>query len=303
MLSPLIVEMVKLLLGLTNSLYLRLYLNTMSFVTGKAQRRGIRSVTQGSSFQHVRATSYPAEDLLRQPKGIFRATTKRKRTASIGDDGATGLVIHGSHDIDTMEGIDPDGADPPISGSTLANPDFPISYTGRGTLKFISPVRIAVIDGPLNVNGEVYSKSGLLSGAPDDVAPWTVTVGGTGTGIDFTVDSANTWATYSRTKDHISIHVHYTWTSKNSLADGTAVYIKGLPFALETQIHKTMIHPTGITPVQLGSYFVADGQADATEFAVLSADSGTGTEVPVTGAQCADSGSISFVMNYHGVVP
>jgi hypothetical protein len=43
-------------------------------------------------------------ELLRQT-GPNRSTTKRRRTTFIGEDGATGLVIHGTHDIDT-EGTD-----------------------------------------------------------------------------------------------------------------------------------------------------------------------------------------------------
>lgn len=275
---------------------------TMSFTTGRAQRRGTKSAAQGTSFNHVSQTPYPEADLIRQPAGQFRATTKRRRISSIGEDGATGLVIHGSHDIDPMEGTDPDGATPPISGDTLANPDFPVSYNGRGTLKFVSPIRIASIDGPLNVNGEVYSSSGLL-GSAVDVALWTVTVGGTGAGIDFTVDAANTWATYAIAADHVTIHLHYTWTSKNGLTDGTAIFIKGLPLALETQVHKVVIHTTGIIATQLGSYFIADGAVDATELQIKSADSATGVETNVTGLQTDDTGgTISCVLSYHGVV-
>ncbi len=275
----------------------------MSFITGTPQRRGTQSTTAKTSFQHVGQTPYPSTDTIRQPTGPFRSTTKRRRTTSIGDDGATGLVIHGSHDIDTMEGTDPDSATPPISGAALADPDFPVSYTGRGTLKFVSPIRVASIDGPLNVNGQVYSQNGLLTGPVDDVATWPITVGATGAGIDFTVDAANTWATYSRTGDHVSVHIHYTWTSKNSLADGSAIFIKGIPFTIETQVHKAVVHPTGVTPTQLGSYFLIDGQAGADEFAVLSADSGTGTETAVTGAECAAAGTLSCIFSYHAVIP
>ena len=275
----------------------------MSFSTGRAQRRGTNSATVGTSFHHVKQTPYTSADILRQPAGQYRATTKKRRIASIGDDRSTGLSIHGSHDIDTMEGTDPDSATPPISGSTLANPDFPISYTGRGTLKFVSPIRITTVDGPLNVNGEVYSNSGLLTGGIEEVALWTVTVGATGAGADFTTDVANTWASYTRVKDNASIHIHYAWSSKGAVADGSAIFIKGLPLTIESQIHKAVIHPTNIIATQLGSYFVADGQADADEFALHSADSATGLEVAVTGAECGSTGTISCIINYHCVIP
>ena len=255
----------------------------MSYTTGIAQRRGITGATVGVSPRHVGQTSYPQSDLLRQPPGPDRAHVKRRKTVSIGDDGATGLVIHGSHEIGPMEGRDPDSADPPLSGNTLSNPDFPVSYNGRGTLKFVSPIRITTIDGPLNVNGEVYSSSGLLSGGVEDVAPWTVAVGDPSEGgdQDFVVDAANTWATYARTRDHVALHVHYTWTGKGTTTGTNILAVKGLPFPLEDQLHKAVVHPTNVTATQLGSYFVAHGNPNQSEFWIYSADSATGVEVPV----------------------
>jgi len=270
----------------------------MSFVTGTAQRQGFKAATQGKQRTHVGSTPYPAADLLRQP-GTLRAPNKRRRAASVGDDNATGLVIHGTREFNAMEGVNPDDTSPPVSGTALSNPDFPISYNGRGTMKFVSPIRITTIDGPLNVNGDVYSSAGLLSGGVDDVAIWDVEIGETGAGNNFTVDAANTWSTYARTKDHVSLHIHYSWTDKGSVADESQIFIKGLPFALETQVHKALIHPTGIIASQLGSYFVAEGLADATQFGLYSADSATGAETPVTGAGCSTTGTISCLISYH----
>lgn len=272
----------------------------MSFVTGTAQRRGRTSVVQGTSITHVSQTSYPKQDIIRQPAGQFRAGIKRSRTASIGDDTATGLVVHGAHDFDHMEGTDPDSATPPILGDSLRNPDFPISFAGRGTMKFVSPIRIATIDGPLNVNGEVYSSSGLLTSGGGEVALWTATVGETGAGNEFTADGANTWASYSLSGDHCTIHLHYTWSGKGSVLDGSNIYIKELPFVTEAQVHKVPVHCTGIVPVQMGSYFVVDAQASTDELQLLTCDS-TGVEVPVTGAECNNTGTISIVLSYHCV--
>lgn len=271
----------------------------MSFVTGNAQRLGRLTGLQGKQRNHVGSTPYPQADLLRQP-GTLRAPTKRRRTAAIGDDYATGLVIHGTRDYDPMEGTNPDNTDPPVSGNTLANPDFPVSYIGRGTLKFVSPIRVTAIDGPLHVNGEVYSSSGLLAGAVDDVSAWTVEIGESGPGgNNFTSDPLSTWATYARTKDHVAIHVHYTWLDKGIVADGSQIFIKGLPFPLEAQVHKAIIHPTGMVSTQLGSYFVAEGIESAEQFGMYSADSATGAEVPVTGSLCASTGTVSCLISYH----
>lgn len=273
----------------------------MSFVTGTAQRRGRTSVVQGTSITHVAQTPYPRSDIIRQPAGQFRAGIKRSRTASIGDDTATGLVVHGAHDFDHMEGTDPDGAVPPIIGDSLRNPDFPISFSGRGTMKFVSPIRITTIDGPLNVNGEVYSSSGLLSSGSNEVALWTPTVGETGAGIDFSEYSPNTWATYALAQDHCTIHLHYEWNSKNSVPDGSPIVVKGLPYVTEAQIHKIPIHCTGIVATQLGSYFIVDAQAGSSELVLATCDS-NGVEVPVTGAECAAAGTISIILNYHCVL-
>jgi hypothetical protein len=276
----------------------------MSFVTGTPQRRGHRAATVGTSFRDVFAsrTPYPKSDQIKQAANANRASAKRRKTHSIGDDAATGLVIHGSHEMDTMEGTDPDSATPPISGSTLADPDFPISYTGRGTMKFVSPIRIATVDGPLNVNGEVYSSSGLLAGA-SEVASWSIEVGETGAGNNFTKDAANSFATYQRNSDNVILHVHYEWTSKGSVGAGSNLFIKGLPFTTEAQVHKTTIHTTGITPVQVGSYYIVDGPASSTELQLHTAGGGLASEVAVTGSLCSTSGSISFTIAYHGVIP
>jgi len=265
----------------------------MSFTTGRAQRRGNASSNNG-----YKAAEPPSSGLSRTIAGsVLNGQAKRKRVASIGDDYAVGLTIVGHNDIGTT--------------GTEENPDFPISYTGKGTLKFVSPVRIATVDGPLNVNGLVYSNGvqlGASSGggggsSVEDIDVWTPTVGATGTGNNFTTNVASTWATYHEVADNITIHLHYTWSSKGSVADGSAIFIKGLPFALETQVHKTLIHPTNIIATQYGSYFIAHGAVDSSELAITSADSATGLEVVITGGDCGATGTINCIFSYHGVIP
>jgi hypothetical protein len=274
----------------------------MSFTTGTAQRRGLRSATQGISFAHLKQTSFPQIDQIRQ-LGKNRSTKKRRKTASIGDDSATGLAIHGTHDFDPMEGDDPDGATPPVSGNTLANPDFPISYTGRGTMKFVSPIRITTVDGPLNVNGEVYSSSGLLGPTVIDHTPWAIAVGEPGVGDNLVEDATETYATYSLTSDNVTITAHFTWNSKGSVANGDNIYVKGIPHILATQIHRVPIHAEGIIATQIGSVFSLHGAIDSDEYQLVSTDSATGLEVPVTGAELNTSGRISFSFSYHGNIP
>lgn len=274
----------------------------MSFSTGRAQRLGGAHRVQ---TRHGSASfAYPAEDILRQSTGPTRATAKRRRTASIGENGATGLIIHGTHDIDTFEGTDPDSATPPISGDTLQNPDFPISYNGRGIMKFVNPIRIASIDGPLNVNGEVYSASGLLGaggGGGTPYATWTPTVGETGAGTNFTENSGSTSAVYALSSDNVTLQLSFTWSSLNG-ATGN-VFIKGLPKSVDSSaVFRSPVICTGITPAQMGSHFYVRDATSGTELQLFSVSADTGVSTAVTAALCAATGSISFVFNYYGVI-
>lgn len=283
----------------------------MSFSTGHAQRRGAQAATVGTSIKNTAQSQipFPQLDLINQPLGPNRATKKKRKIAAIGSDDSIGLVIHGKRGIDTFEGTDPDSAVPPISGATLQNPDFPISYNGRGTLKFVSPIRITTIDGPLNVNGEVYSSSGLLgpAAAAANALSWEsgMTMGATGAGANLTIDGPATYCTSIVLVDNVTLHVHIAWSGKGSVVDGDSIFIKGLPYTNETQTQIAIVSCTNVTPVQLGSYFLvknADSPANK-ELQLYSSDSGTGLDVPITGLQLGSTGTISFNMNYHAVVP
>lgn len=282
----------------------------MSFTTGNAQRRGRQSGTIGVTRQHVLGSQVPtpSSELLNQPHGPTHRSKKKRKTATIGSDEAIGLVITGRHDFDTFEGTDPDSTVPPISGSTLQNPDFPISYNGRGTLKFVSPIRITTVDGPLMCNGDIYSKDGLLQPLGADlVQNWTtdLRIGATGSaGNNLTLNASNTFATFANSGNNITLHVYLEWTSKGVVANGDNIYIKGLPYEFQAQTQTGTIHAVNIFPTQLGSYiFIKTSQSpNVNEFQLFSCDSGTGVQVPITGAQLGATGTLSFNMNYHGVV-
>jgi hypothetical protein len=275
----------------------------MSFVTGTAQRRGSVSATVGTSFQNVPASSpYPQSDLLRQSKGINRSTTKRHKTATIGDSQSTGLSIQGTHQFRTNEGTNPDGTTPPLTGGgQLDNPDFPISYNGRGTLKFVSPIRITTVDGPLNVNGSVYSNQGILTGDPPEVIAFTPSMGSAT--ADFTLDAGNSASTYFVSVDHVVVHVHIVWTDKGTVGDEDDIFVKGLPFLSESQVHRIPLSTSKIIALQVGSHYVGELAGNSTDIQLYSTDSMTGEEIFVEGVQCQDTGSVSFVLSYHAVVP
>jgi len=273
----------------------------MSFSTGTPQRRGAQAGSVGLSL--TQSTQIPLP--LRHISGPLKPTSKKRKVVSIGDDDSIGLVIHGKHGFDNFEGTDPDGATPPVSGYTLQNPDFPVSYNGRGTLKFISPIRITTVDGPLNVNGEVYSNSGLLAPAVVNtpVQAWasTIEIGATGAGAEFTLGTS--YATYFQFEDNITLHVHAVWTDKGSVGNGDTIFIKGLPFTNEAQIVTSVAASTNITPTEIGSSFIVRGSVSSTELQLFSFSSNTGLETTVTGAEVGSTGTISFTMNYHAVVP
>jgi len=144
-----------------------------SFQNSRPQKAGRKSARVRTRYQHAQAqssSSYPPGERLHHE--LSSVTRKRKSHTTIGHQDATGLVIQGTHELDSHDPKDPDGATPPLSGDSLRNPDFPISYTGRGTLKFESPIRVNAIDGDVHINGDVYTPDGKLSaggGASDTI--------------------------------------------------------------------------------------------------------------------------------------
>ena len=118
------------------------------FISGPAQRRGVRSTRVGISQQNAQSSvsGLPAGDNLNQ---VERATTTRKYS-SIGDPESSGLIIQGTHYSHVNEGQSPP-----------RHPDFPISFSGHGIPKFTTPIRLGAIDSNLNVNGNTNINGSL----------------------------------------------------------------------------------------------------------------------------------------------
>lgn len=275
------------------------------FVNNAATRRGKRAATVGRLSQVITSNNPIPKDEFLRLSNQYRSAKRKRKVISIGDTDAAGLVIQGPYEYEITEGTDPDSATPPGSGITLENPDFPVSYAGRGTLKFTTPIRISSVDGDLPITGQLRAPSGTYLQGSSEILSWEadINVGETGAGNKFTIDNASSYVTYTRVEDHITIHVTYHWSSKGSVAAGSAITIGGLPYTQEAELMSEIVHCTGVTPIELGSYFFVKGIPGTTELLLYSGNGNTGTETVVTGALCAATGSIEFTMDYHGVIP
>lgn len=130
------------------------------FQNSNPQKRGVLAET--SSTRISAARSLPKDVQFRNYVG--RTDHKRLRIAQIGGPDTKGLVIFGSTATDNTQAENPDGANPATSGESFINPDFPISFSGRGTMAFKSPIRVPSILGDVNVQGKVYAEGQELGG-------------------------------------------------------------------------------------------------------------------------------------------
>lgn len=119
------------------------------FVTGQAQRRGLKAARVGTRDENASA---------KVQVGAYAAKVNRQSAARIGDSTSNGLVINGSYEIDPA-----DEQANALGREFFTTPDFPVSYSGRGTLKFVSPIRISRVDGDLNVNGDITSNATVIT--------------------------------------------------------------------------------------------------------------------------------------------
>ena len=116
--------------------------------TGRAQRTGNKSASHGTKSSNTLARH--SANLTLNASGT--RASKRQRFASIGDSDSSGLIINGTHEAHERLGTNPDDATPPISGRSLRSPDYPISFSGLGTPKFTSNIRLAGIDGSTSIS-------------------------------------------------------------------------------------------------------------------------------------------------------
>ena len=273
----------------------------MSFTTNRATRASTRSATIHAQNNSV-SSLIPYPNAHHLSSGIYPRIHKKRKVASIGDDNAIGLVIHGSTAISPFEPQDDEGADPPLSGNTLQNPDFPISYTGRGTVKFVSPIRVAAIDGPLHVNGSIYSKGNeVATTAP--LVSWAddIQVGKDGGG-NLTKDVAATTATWQRTNDNITIHIDYSWTNTGGLITTDEIVIKGLPFVTAEQSHVTGLYSEDIQIVELHYVLQVESLPSEDILYVGYYLPSIGESFFITEDKLLPSGRLRLTMTYHGVV-
>lgn len=192
------------------------------FISGPAQKQGFASTTIGSG-KNVISTLQGTVGGSALEANVQSRSTKRKRHTIIGDTESSGLLIQGTYEVgfDKESGID----------SELH--DFPISYSGVGLLKFVSPVRIPSVDGDLAVTGDV-AISGSLTVAGGVVPGLTafsfvddIEMSGD---VQFDKDIAGSYAFAIVVGPLCFAQIRYKWTSING-ADTTLVHLTGLPFA------------------------------------------------------------------------
>jgi len=280
----------------------------MSFITGPAQRRGQRPT--GNRHGTSSTVSYLAEDLLKQSSGPNRASTKRKYTATIGSDLATGLVIQGSTELTNEEATDPDGTTPPIAGDSMQNPDFPISYNGRGYMKFVSPVRMPSVNGSMSILGNISATGSanfggaFSAGSGPELLDFDMTV--EAGGVEFTRNPGfpgSQPVSYTKLGDLFIFQVEYSWLDKNGALDTDPLEIRGLPIMDGSRIEPQVeipVYALGVTAVELGSFFMLEfSNDDELSAFIYSVSSNTGNRIRITAGDCADTGTISFAVVLH----
>jgi hypothetical protein len=125
-------------------------------MTGPAQRRGTRSTQSGTSTQQAQGIGgiNPKEVDLETTAPV-RAIKKRKVHSIIGSTNSSGLLIQGSYEHALESASNPEGTTPASDSKSFRSPDFPISYSGLGIPKFVSPIRIASVDENLSISNNL----------------------------------------------------------------------------------------------------------------------------------------------------
>ena len=143
------------------------------FMSGPAQRRGARSTQSGTSTQQAQGIGgiNPKEVDLETTAPV-RAIKKRKVHSIIGSTNSSGLLIQGSYEHALESADNPEGANPPADSKSFRSPDFPISYSGLGVPKFVSPIRIASVDESLSISNNLSVNNNVDIGG-------SLSVGGT----------------------------------------------------------------------------------------------------------------------------
>lgn len=164
------------------------------FVTHRASRQGNRG-QQGTRAQVGSVSVKPF--LTGDQKILDHGNTKKRRLtpATVGNDGANGLVIQGSHETDLNQGTDPDSATPPLNGDSARSREFPVTLSGAyDRLAFRTPLVIPTIIGDVHIKGKVYSNGSELGGAS---APAILNINSTSTSVSYEAASGTTVGTLS----------------------------------------------------------------------------------------------------------
>ncbi len=298
-----------------------------SFTTNRATRRGKRSRTEGYRYENALAKGgVPAKDAT--PLGSStrngNITATRLANSTIGGQHSSGLtIVSGLHQYNPKRGLNPDGrTDVPLGtwgetdgkedgmpNSNLAEPAYPINFSGAGYPKFTSRVAIPDLYGDTTIGGDatvrgdgIFKKDILMGGTLRDLAGVAIPLGGGGGGTvaSFTpvlsdgtnnaTMSAQTGSTWTQ-DDLVHFNLKITWTGLGSMSG--ALRVSGLGFTA-TEVSSFAVHTSdGIYTLGIGNNLTARW-AIGNDYLLLEEEqtSTGGAATSVTQAQLSTTGTI-----------
>ena len=220
----------------------------MSFVTNAATRRGKRAKTEFSSPGNTLPTPNGGQTVSQswvQGDSVSMVTRQPQlKYATVGDDMTKGLTIVGTSGFASNAPTNPDELDIPntmggdddgIAKDKVINPDFPVSFQGRGTLKFVDSVRIPSIDQSVSISRNLHVGGTLTVGSSQfplmeytDFSDLVTLEGDSGV----CTMSASTRAYGQRIGHFVFLSIYIQWTSKNTIDNADEIFFDGIPWTI-----------------------------------------------------------------------
>lgn len=257
------------------------------FTTGIAQRRGLVGETVGISKQNARSTlsGMPRVTQMKDEN----QSAKRYKMAVVGDTNSKGLTIQGKFQPDDTMNSETDDY----------HQDFPIQYSGLGCMKFVSPVRIPVIDGDVTVNGTVTS---LNPATPAPVTGLTVDFKDTieivdGSSNTFTKNIANTSAYMFKNDLYGFVMIDYHWDDKGGAAG--ALTIQGIPaFSLQGMKTVGRVFTINMNPLEVTADIIGYVTTTTDTITLEETSASAHSTVAVAASRCTNVGSIQIQLQF-----
>lgn len=282
----------------------------MSFVTNNNTRRTKRARVHGTTAHQTKTGGFDhsVKSLETFPSIKTSHNKSNLVVTSIGSFNSKGLqIIGGAAGQDFSSPTNPDDKTIPgaIGGAVdledgpanrVADPAFPISFSGPGYMKFQSEVAIPTIRGDVHILGDLHVHGSVTSTGP---TAFGILEGGLfipvitdalGNELDG-VTAVSSYVTET-TLHYLSVRI--SWTGKTLIDDTEPMRLTGLPFTTYTdEINLPLSPREGVTTINVGAnlYARAVGGNDWLDFIEYSSTSGA-TATDVLGSQFASSGSL-----------